>query len=203
MHLAIAGNIGAGKTTLTRQLAGHYGWEAFLEPVDYNPYLSDFYADMSRWSFHLQTYFLGNRFQHVLQLHERPRNVVQDRSIYEDAYIFARNLYTSGLMSERDYQNYLQLFEAVMRLVRPPDLLVYLRADLPKLMQQISKRGREYEKNLSPAYLQNLNEHYEKWTAGYQHGKLLIIDVNELDFVDNPADRDEIIRRIDEAVQTA
>jgi deoxyadenosine/deoxycytidine kinase len=200
MHIAISGNIGAGKTTLTQQLAEHYGWEAFIERVDNNPYLKDFYEDMPRWAFHLQVYFLSSRFKQVLQIYKNPRDLVQDRSIYEDAYIFAHNLYASGLMADREYKNYLQLFEAMTQLINPPDLLVYLRADLPKLLRQIGKRGRDYEANISADYLRSLNEHYENWIRDYTHGNLLIIDVNNLDFVDNPADMDLIIGRIDQAL---
>jgi deoxyadenosine/deoxycytidine kinase len=201
MHIAIAGNIGAGKTTLTLQLAQHYGWEPFIESVEHNPYLKDFYEDMHRWAFHLQVYFLSSRFKQVIQIFQNPRNLVQDRSIYEDAYIFANNLYTSGLMSPREYNNYLQLFESMTSLINPPDLLVYLRADLPKLLNQIGKRGRDYEANISTSYLQNLNIHYENWIKDYTLGKLLIIDVNELDFVNNPQHLGFIIRQVDQAIQ--
>jgi deoxyadenosine/deoxycytidine kinase len=200
MHIAIAGNIGAGKTTLTQQLAAHYGWEAFIESVETNPYLKDFYEDMPRWSFHLQVFFLSSRFNQVVQIYNHPRNLIQDRSIYEDAYIFANNLYVSGLMAPREYKNYLQLFESMMQLIRPPHLLVYLRAGLPKLLQQINKRGRDYEANISVDYLKSLNEHYENWIKGYNVGKVVIIDVNELDFVNNPADMDLIIRQVDQAL---
>lgn len=201
MHIAIAGNIGAGKTTLTQKLAQHFGWLAFTESVEQNPYLKDFYEDMPRWAFHLQIFFLSSRFKQILQIHSNRRNIIQDRSIYEDAHIFANNLYTSGLMSTREYHNYLQLFESMISLVQPPDLLVYLRADLPKLMHQIGKRGRDYEKNISQQYLLHLNEHYENWTSQYTLGKLLIIDINHLDFVHNPEDLSLIIRQIEEALQ--
>lgn len=197
MHIAIAGNIGAGKTTLTQKLAHHFRWTAFTEPVEQNPYLKDFYEDMPRWAFHLQIFFLSSRFKQILHIHQNRHHIIQDRSIYEDAYIFANNLYTSGLMSTREYQNYLQLFESMISLVQPPDLLVYLRADLSKLMNQIGKRGREYEKNISKDYLASLNEHYERWIGSYTLGKLLIIDVNPLDFVDNPPDMDFIINQIE------
>lgn len=200
MHIAIAGNIGAGKTTLTLQLARHYKWEPFIESVEQNPYLKDFYEDMHRWAFHLQVYFLSSRFNQVIQIFQNPRNLVQDRSIYEDAYIFANNLYTSGLMSTREYNNYLQLFETMTSLIKPPDLLVYLRADLPKLLSQIGKRGRDYEANISTSYLQNLNAHYENWIGDYTLGKLLIIDVNQLDFVNKQAHLDFIIEQIDQAL---
>jgi deoxyadenosine/deoxycytidine kinase len=200
MHIAIAGNIGAGKTTLTQQLAAHYGWEPFIESVETNPYLKDFYEDMPRWSFHLQVFFLSSRFKQIVQIYNNPRNLIQDRSIYEDAYIFANNLYVSGLMAPREYRNYLQLFESMMQLIKPPHLLVYLRASLPKLLQQIGKRGRDYEANISVDYLQSLNEHYENWIKGYTDSKLLIIDVNNLDFVNNPADMELIIRKVDQAL---
>ncbi|WP_205502986.1 deoxynucleoside kinase [Rufibacter psychrotolerans] len=196
MHIAIVGNIGAGKTTLATKLAQHYKWEVFLEAVEDNPYLKDFYEDMPRWAFHLQVFFLNSRFNQVLQINERTNGVVQDRTIYEDAFIFAKNLHHSGMMSDRDYQNYFNLFTSMTRMVKAPDLLVYLKADLPKLIGQIQKRGRDYEDNISLAYLKNLNEHYEQWIAGYKHGKLLVIDVNHMDFVQNPEDLGTIIDKI-------
>ncbi|MFC6997848.1 deoxynucleoside kinase [Rufibacter roseus] len=196
MHIAIVGNIGAGKTTLATKLAQHFKWEVFLEAVDDNPYLKDFYEDMPRWAFHLQVFFLNSRFNQVLQINENKTGVVQDRTIYEDAYIFAKNLHQSGMMSDRDYQNYFNLFQSMTRMVKAPDLLVYLRADLPKLIGQIQKRGRDYEDNISLSYLKNLNEHYEQWINGYNHGKLLVIDVNNMDFVKNPEDLGTIIERI-------
>jgi len=197
MHIAIAGNIGAGKTTLAGLLAGHYGWEIMPEAADTNPYLKDFYEDMPRWAFQVQIYFLTSRFGQVLQVSRYPHDVVQDRTVYEDAYIFARNLHASGLMADRDYQTYLQLFESVMELVRPPDLLIYLRADLPKLMDQIRRRGRAYEKNISPDYIAALNDHYNQWTAGYDKGPLLVIDVNDLDYVRRPGDFAAIVQQVD------
>lgn len=200
MHIAIAGNIGAGKTTLTQKLAHHFEWLAFTEPVEQNPYLKDFYEDMPRWAFHLQVFFLSSRFKQVLHIHKNRKNIIQDRSIYEDAHIFANNLYTSGLMSVREYDNYRQLFDAMISLIEPPDLLVYLRADLPKLMSQIVKRGRDYEKNISQEYLVGLNEHYENWISSYTLGKLLVIDVNSLDFVDKPEDMDFIINQVEQAL---
>ncbi|KAA3439182.1 deoxynucleoside kinase [Rufibacter hautae] len=196
MHIAIVGNIGAGKTTLATKLAQHYKWDVFLEAVDNNPYLKDFYEDMPRWAFHLQVFFLNSRFNQVLQINERTNGVIQDRTIYEDAFIFAKNLHHSGMMSDRDYQNYFNLFESMTKMVKAPDLLVYLKADLPKLIGQIQKRGRDYEDNISLAYLKNLNEHYDQWIAGYQHGKLLVVDVNQMDFVQNPEDLGVIIDRI-------
>jgi len=199
MHIAIVGNIGAGKTTLAHRLAQHFRWEEFLEEVADNPYLKDFYADMPRWAFHLQVYFLNERFrqtQHIKALVQAGKSVVQDRTIYEDAHIFAANLHQSGLLAERDYANYYALFESLISLVEPPDLLLYRRADLPKLIGQIEKRGREYEDSISIEYLRNLNEQYERWIAGYEHGKLLIVDVNELDYVRRPEDLGDIIERI-------
>ncbi|AKQ46130.1 deoxynucleoside kinase [Rufibacter radiotolerans] len=196
MHIAVVGNIGAGKTTLATKLAQHFKWEVFLEAVDDNPYLKDFYEDMPRWAFHLQVFFLNSRFNQVLKINERTAGVVQDRTIYEDAYIFAKNLHQSGMMSDRDFQNYFNLFQSMTNMVKAPDLLVYLKADLPKLIGQIQKRGRDYEENISLSYLKNLNEHYEQWISGYHHGKLLVIDVNNMDFVQNPEDLGLIIDRI-------
>ncbi len=200
MHIAIVGNIGAGKTTLAHKLAQHFRWEVFLEEVDDNPYLKDFYADMPRWAFHLQVYFLNGRFrqtQHIQALVQAGKSVIQDRTIYEDAHIFAANLHQSGLLAARDYDNYCALFESLISLVSPPDLLLYLRADLPKLIGQIEKRGRHYENSISIEYLKNLNEHYDQWIAGYQLGKVLTIDVNELDYLRNAEDLGTIIERID------
>jgi deoxyadenosine/deoxycytidine kinase len=196
MHIAVVGNIGAGKTTLATKLAQHFKWEVFLEAVDDNPYLKDFYDDMPRWAFHLQVFFLNSRFNQVLKINERTNGVVQDRTIYEDAYIFAKNLHQSGMMSDRDFQNYFNLFQSMTNMVKAPDLLVYLKADLPKLIGQIQKRGRDYEENISLSYLKNLNEHYEQWISGYHKGKLLVIDVNNMDFVQNPEDLGLIIDRI-------
>jgi deoxyadenosine/deoxycytidine kinase len=197
MHIAVAGNIGAGKTTLTQLLAKHYGWEAHFESVDENPYLDDFYGAMERWSFNLQVYFLNSRFRQVLEFHESGKDIIQDRTIYEDAHIFAPNLHAMGLMTNRDYSNYESLFELMERLVTPPDLLIYLRADIQTLVGQIHKRGREYENSISIDYLSRLNERYEAWISKYEKGKLLIIDVNDLDFVQNPEDLGSIIDKID------
>lgn len=198
MHIAIVGNIGAGKTTLAYRLAQHFRWEVFLEDVDDNPYLKDFYHDMPRWAFHLQVYFLNGRFrqtQRIKELTQAGKGVVQDRTIYEDAHIFAANLRESGLLSKRDYDNYYALFESMINLVQPPDLLLYLRADLSKLIRQIEARGRDYENSISTEYLKNLNGHYEKWVAGYP-GRHLIIDVSELDYVRSPEDLGTVIERI-------
>jgi deoxyadenosine/deoxycytidine kinase len=196
MHIAIVGNIGAGKTTLAQKLAQHFKWDLFLEAVENNPYLKDFYEDMPRWAFHLQIYFLNSRFQQARQIQESKRPVIQDRTIYEDAHIFARNLHQSGLMSQRDYDNYLGIFQSIIRNVRPPDLMIYLKADLPKLIGQIEKRGRDYENNIRLDYLRHLNEHYDAWIKTYDQGKLLVIDVNKLDFVANPEDLGIIINKI-------
>jgi len=197
MHIAVAGNIGAGKTTLTKLLAKHYKWEAHFEDVVDNPYLDDFYNQMERWSFNLQIYFLNSRYRQILQIRESGKDVIQDRTIYEDAHIFAPNLHAMGLMTNRDFQNYSDLFNLMESLVEPPDLLIYLRSSIPNLVKQIHKRGREYENTISIDYLSRLNERYEAWAHGYEKGKLLIIDVDELDFVDSPEDLGSIINKID------
>lgn len=196
MHIAIVGNIGAGKTTLATKLSYYFKWNVFLEAEKDNPYLKDFYEDMPRWAFHLQVYFLNSRFRQVQQIKASPGGVVQDRTIYEDAFIFAKNLHQSGMMSSRDYDNYFQLFQSMVSMVTPPDLMIYLRADLPKLIHQIQLRNRDYESNIRLDYLKNLNGHYESWISSYDLGKLLIIDVNKLDFVNNPEDLGQIIDRI-------
>ncbi len=197
MQVAIAGNIGAGKTTLTQLLAKHYRWEPHYEEVVDNPYLDDFYHSMDRWSFNLQIYFLNTRFRSVLAMKNSGKNTIQDRTIYEDAHIFAPNLHAMGLMSNRDYENYRQLFELMEGLVGPPDLLIYLRSSIPNLVAQIHKRGREYENSISIDYLNKLNERYEKWIKSYTKGKLLIIDVDNINFVDNPEDLGSVINKID------
>jgi deoxyadenosine/deoxycytidine kinase len=197
MHIAVSGNIGSGKTTLTIKLAKHYGWNAELEAVENNPYLADFYEDMKRWSFHLQVYFLNSRFNQIKRIRETGLSVIQDRTIYEDAYIFAANLYKSKLISERDYENYLNLFNSMINFVKAPDLLIYLKADIPKLVGQIEKRGRHYENAIRIDYLKNLNSHYEEWIGGYDKGKLLIIDVNQMDFVEYQEDFSSIVQRVD------
>lgn len=197
MHVAIAGNIGAGKTTLTKLLAKHYKWEAQLEDVVDNPYLDDFYNQMERWSFNLQVYFLNSRFRQVLQIRESGKNIIQDRTIYEDAHIFAPNLHAMGLMTNRDFENYNSLFELMESLVQGPDLLIYLRSSIPNLVNQIHKRGRDYENSISIDYLSRLNERYEAWISQYNKGKLLIIDVDDLNFVDKPEDLGSVINRID------
>ncbi|NMH87080.1 deoxynucleoside kinase [Flavivirga algicola] len=197
MHIAIAGNIGAGKTTLTKLLAKHYRWEAQLEDVVDNPYLDDFYNQMERWSFNLQVYFLNSRFSQVLQIRQSGKDIIQDRTIYEDAHIFAPNLHAMGLMTNRDYENYRSLFDLMESLVQGPDILIYLRSSIPNLVSQIHKRGRDYENSISIDYLSRLNERYEAWIHGYDKGKLLIIDVDDLNFVDNPEDLGNVINRID------
>ena len=197
MHFAVSGNIGSGKTTLTEKLAKHYGWSAEFEAVDDNPYLPDFYEDMKRWSFHLQVYFLNSRFNQIKKIQESTISTIQDRTIYEDAYIFAANLYKSNLLSERDYANYKSLFDSMIAHVKAPDLLIYLKADIPKLVGQIEKRGRTYETAMRIDYLKNLNSHYEDWIAGYKEGKLLIIDVNNLDFVERASDFSFIVEKIE------
>ena len=197
MHIAIAGNIGSGKTTLTQKLAKHYGWNAEFEDVEDNPYLRDFYGDMRKWSFHLQVYFLNSRFQQIRKIRENEVTTIQDRTIYEDAYIFAANLHHSNLIDERDYQNYLNLFTSMIMHTQAPDLLIYLRADIPKLVHQIQKRGRDYEDTIRLDYLKNLNKHYEDWIGSYDNGKLLIIDVNNMDFVERVEDFSTILNKVD------
>lgn len=196
MHIAIVGNIGAGKTTLATKLSQHFKWDLYLEAVENNPYLKDFYEDMERWSFHLQVFFLNSRFNQVQQIKSNGKSVIQDRTIYEDAHIFAKNLNQSGLMSTRDYDNYLALFNSMISMVKAPDLMIYLKADLPKLIGQIEKRNRDYENNIRIDYLRNLNEHYNTWINNYDQGKLLVIDVNSLDFVANPEDLGLIIEKV-------
>ncbi len=197
MHIVIAGNIGAGKTTLTKMLAKHYNWQPHFENVDDNPYLDDFYRDMTRWSFNLQIFFLKKRFQQIIDIKKSDKTIIQDRSIYEDAHIFAPNLYEMGLMSPRDFQNYKELFELISSLVPPPDLLIYLKAEVPTLVKQIAMRGREYEKNISIEYLQKLNTKYNKWIKEYDRSKHITINIDNLDFINNPEDFGYIIQKID------
>ena len=196
MHIAVAGNIGSGKTTLTRILSEHYGWEPKYEDVDVNPYLSDFYNDMQRWSFNVQIYFLNKRMEGIVDIQNSTRNVIQDRTIYEDARIFATNLHAMGLLSTRDYENYKSLFELMISLVKPPDLLIYLKSSIPTLVYQINKRGREYESGIRIDYLQGLNERYDKWFDGYKDGKKLIVNVDELKFEENPEHLQKVIELI-------
>ncbi|MDN5349564.1 MAG: deoxyadenosine/deoxycytidine kinase [Bacteroidales bacterium] len=181
MHIAIAGNIGSGKTTLTKLLAKHFNWTPHYEDVENNPYLHSFYEDMQRWSFNLQVYFLNSRFRQVIEIRNSGKTIVQDRTIYEDAYIFAPNLHSMNLMSTRDFENYSSLFELMSKFIQPPDLLIYLRASVPTLVNQIQKRNRDYEKSIRLDYLKHLNERYEAWISKYNIGKLLIIDVDEID----------------------
>ncbi len=197
MHIAIVGNIGAGKTTLTELLARHYTWEAQYEAVDNNPYLEDFYQDMKRWSFNLQIYFLNSRFQQIVEIQRGEKSIVQDRTIYEDAYIFAANLHDMGLMTSRDYDNYLSMFESVKEFIKAPDLLIYLKASVPTLVNQIQRRGREYESGIRLDYLSKLNERYENWISNYKEGRLLTINVDRLNFADKPEDLGTIIQQID------
>jgi len=199
-HIAIAGNIGAGKTTLANKLSHHYGWKTEFEAVEDNPYLVDFYNDMQQWAFHLQVFFLNSRLKQVKRIRESDHTVVQDRSIYEDCYVFAKNLHESGNMSDRDYNNYLELFYSMSPVITPPDLLIYLRADIPKLVGQIEKRGRDYEETIRIDYLKNLNKHYEAWVKQYDIGKLVIIDVNQLDYLNNVEDFALIVSKIDTEV---
>ncbi len=195
-HIAIAGNIGAGKTTLTTLLGKHFGWEVHYESTDNNPYLSDFYEDMQRWSFNLQIYFLNSRYRQILDILNGDVTVVQDRTIYEDAYIFAPNLHDMNLLSERDFRNYLELFETMSSQIQPPDLLIYLRAGIPKLVSHIQKRGRDYEGNMSLDYLRRLNERYENWIESYKAGRLLIINSDEIDFEENAEDLGQVIDKV-------
>ncbi|MFA5619018.1 MAG: deoxynucleoside kinase [Weeksellaceae bacterium] len=197
MHIAIAGNIGAGKTTLTQLLAKNFKWKPQFEAVDQNPYLDDFYNDMEKWAFNLQIYFLGSRFRQIKEIRESGENIIQDRTIFEDAYIFANNLHDMGLLKTRDYENYLSVFDLMNSFVQAPDLLIYLRASIPTLVKQIHQRGREYETSISIDYLNRLNEKYEEWVKSYDQGNLLIIDVDNLDFVNNPEDLGYIYNKVD------
>lgn len=196
-HVAIAGNIGAGKTTLSERLAKHYGWDVHYEDTTDNPYLSDFYNDMKRWSFNLQIYFLNSRYKQLLKIQQGSKTVVQDRTIYEDAYIFAPNLFEMGLMSERDFQNYIDLFKTMSSQVNPPDLLIYLKSSIPTLVKHIQSRGREYEGNMSLDYLKRLNDRYENWISNYNVGKLLVIHIDNLDFKSSQEDLGQVIEQVD------
>ncbi|MDA0794533.1 MAG: deoxynucleoside kinase [Bacteroidetes bacterium] len=200
MHIAIAGNIGAGKTSLTELISKHYGWQAHYEDVIDNPYLDDFYTHMERWSFNLQIYFLRSRFQQLLAFKNNPKTIVQDRTIYEDAHIFAPNLNAMGLMSQRDYKNYIELFNLMESLVEGPDMLIYLRSSIPNLISKIHKRGRDYENSISIEYLSRLNERYEAWISTYDKDKMVIIDVDNLDFVENKKDLESVISEIDKSL---
>ena len=195
MHIAVAGNIGSGKTTLTRLLSKHFGWKPHYEEVDNNPYLESFYEDMKRWSFNLQVYFLNSRFRQVLDIRNSGQDIIQDRTIYEDAYIFAANLYDMGLMETRDYENYRSLFELISSFLEAPDLLIYLRASVPTLVRQIQKRNRDYEQSIRLDYLNALNRRYEDWISKYSKGKLLVIESDNIE-IENPEDLGGIIDRI-------
>ena len=200
MHIAIAGNIGAGKTSLAELIAKHYNWEAHYEDVIDNPYLDDFYTHMERWSFNLQVYFLKSRFQQLLAFQNNKKTIVQDRTIYEDAFIFAPNLNAMGLMNQRDFKNYRELFDLMESLIEGPDLLIYLRSSIPNLVNKIHKRGREYENSISIDYLSRLNERYEAWISTYDKNKMVIIDVDDLDFVENKDDLGTVLAEIDKGL---
>ena len=195
-HIAIAGNIGAGKTTLTTQLAKHFNWQPHFEDVEDNPYLADFYHDMHRWSFNLQVYFLNSRYRQILGIQRGEKTIIQDRTIYEDAHIFAPNLHEMGLMSKRDFENYFTLFEIMLEQVSPPDLLIYLKASIPTLVGHIQQRGRDYEGSISLDYLKKLNERYDSWISTYSEGKLLVINADEIDFINRPEDLGEVISKV-------
>ena len=197
MYFAIAGNIGAGKTSLTELLSKHYGWEAHFEDVIDNPYLDDFYNHMERWSFNLQIYFLNSRFRQLESFSNSNKKFIQDRTIYEDAHIFAPNLHAMGLMNQRDFNNYQSLFGLMESMIEGPDILIYLRSSIPNLVNKIHKRGREYENSISIEYLSRLNERYEAWVSTYNKGKLLVVDVDKIDFVENKADLGSVIEKID------
>lgn len=196
-HIAVAGNIGAGKTTLTTLIAKHYGWEPHFEDVEDNPYINDFYEDMQRWSFNLQIYFLNNRFNTIMQIRNSGKTVIQDRTIYEDAYIFAPNLHAMGLMSTRDFDNYTRLFNSINSFLQPPDLLIYLRASIPTLVNHIQQRGRDYEDSIRLDYLKRLNERYEAWITTYNKGKLLILNIDEINVHERPEDLSIVLNKID------
>ena len=197
MHIAVAGNIGSGKTTLANMLSKHYGWEIQLEDNDDNPYISDFYEDMQRWSFNLQVYFLNVRYKNIKKIRENGKPVIQDRTIYEDANIFAPNLHAMGLMSTRDFENYTSLFTSLNDMIQPPDLLIYLRGTIPRLVKQIQHRGRDYEDSIRLDYLKRLNERYEAWISTYNLGKLVILNIDELDFENDPNDANFVINKIE------
>jgi deoxyadenosine/deoxycytidine kinase len=197
MHIAVAGNIGSGKTTLANMLAKHYGWDIQLEDNDDNPYISDFYEDMQRWSFNLQVYFLNVRYNNIKKIRENNKPVIQDRTIYEDANIFAPNLHAMGLMSTRDFENYTSLFNSLNSMIQPPDLLIYLRGTIPTLVKQIQQRGRDYEDSIRLDYLKRLNERYEAWISTYNLGKLVILNIDELDFENDPNDANFVINKIE------
>ena len=200
MHIAIAGNIGAGKTTLTKLLAKHYRWQAHYEEVLENPYLDDFYHEMERWSFNLQIYFLYNRFSQILDIQKSGKKIIQDRSIYEDAYIFAPNLHSMGLLTKRDFENYKNMFSLMEKLVKGPDIMIYLRSSISKLVENIQLRGREFENSISIDYLSRLNERYEAWVQNYDKGKIISIDVDKVNFVGDPKAFGDVISLIDKEI---
>lgn len=200
MHIAIVGNIGAGKTTLTELLAKNYGWDPLFEAVDNNPYLEDFYSDMKRWSFNLQIYFVNSRYRQIVEIQKKGQNIIQDRTIYEDAYIFAENLHDMGLMTTRDYENYQSIFDNIIEFIKPPDLLIYLKASVPTLVNNIQRRGREYESGIRLDYLSKLNDKYNKWINSYKMGKLLIIDMDNLDFAHKTEDLATIVEMIEREI---
>lgn len=200
MHIAIVGNIGAGKTTLTRLLSKQMGYDPQFEAVEHNPYLEDFYNDMKRWSFNLQIFFLNSRFRHMLELQQEKKNIIQDRTIYEDAYIFAENLHDMGLMTARDFENYSNIFESVLKFIQPPDLLIYLRASVPTLVDNIQLRGRDYEAGIRLDYLSKLNDKYEKWISSYDGGKLLVLDKDKLDFENNTDDLSFVLESVNREI---
>jgi deoxyadenosine/deoxycytidine kinase len=202
LFVAVAGNIGAGKSSLTRLLAAHFGWVPYFESVDDNPYLADFYADMKRWSFHLQMYFLANRFKNHKVMTDSGKSVIQDRSIYEDAEIFARNLYEMGNMDQRDYDNYVSLFHVMMEFLKPPDLMIYLRTSVGTLVEQIARRGRSFEQGIEKSYLELLNKHYEDWIARYSIGPVLIVESDTLDFVNKPADFSQVAALVEARIRS-
>ncbi len=200
-HVVISGNIGAGKTTLSEKLSNHFGWEVNYESADDNPYLEDFYNDMGRWSFNLQVYFLNSRYEQVLKIKKGTNTVIQDRSMYEDAHIFAPNLHHMGLMSERDFENFFKLFQLMNSQIKAPDLMIYLKASVPTLVRHIQQRGRTYENSMSLNYLQLLNERYEEWISEYTEGNLLVLNSDELDFVNKKEDWNHVINKISEALK--
>ena len=200
MHIAIVGNIGAGKTTLTELLAKNYGWDPLFEAADNNPYLEDFYSDMKRWSFNLQIYFLNTRYRQIIDIQQSVHNIIQDRTIYEDAYIFAENLHDMGLMTTRDYDNYRSIFDNMTEYIKPPDLLIFLKASVPTLVNNIQRRGREYESGIRLDYLSKLNEKYQKWINGYKLGKLLVLDKDNLDFANNTEDLATIVQLVEREI---
>ncbi len=200
MHIAIVGNIGAGKTTLTELLAKNYNWDPLYEAVDNNPYLEDFYSDMKRWSFNLQIYFLNTRYRQIIEIQKGGQNIIQDRTIYEDAYIFAENLHDMGLMTTRDFQNYQAIFDNITEFIKPPDLLIYLKASVPTLVNNIQRRGREYESGIRLDYLSKLNDKYQKWISGYNLGKLLIIDKDTIDFATKTEDLATVVQLVEREI---